>query len=218
MLTSTGIEYHLSGPSALGANGRSVTIDDIAHHLAIINRFTGATSRPYSVAEHSLLCADIAARIGVSPIVQMAALMHDAHEAYVSDLSSPAKTAIDGYGMAQSGIPAWSLFEAEHAKALRAKFGLLTVFSNHRAFIREVDLEALATERRDLTAFNAASHSPWAVLRDDTESPIPAAPWVDLNSPERESKTWRDWRGEFRVRFQSLRAAVMAANAKASAC
>jgi hypothetical protein len=56
IITATGAEYHLSGHGP-----RPVNAEDIAHQLAIINRFTGATSRPYSVAEHSLLVRLIAA-------------------------------------------------------------------------------------------------------------------------------------------------------------
>lgn len=93
MLTSTGVEYHLAGPTALAPCGRPVDIRDVAHHLAIVNQFNGATTRPYSVAEHSLLCCDIARHAGASVFVQMAALMHDAHEAYTNDLVSPAKLA-----------------------------------------------------------------------------------------------------------------------------
>ena len=218
MLTSTGLEYHLSGPAALGANGRTVAIEDIAHHLSLINRFTGATSRPYSVAEHSLLCCEIAARAGASPVVQLAALMHDAHEAYVTDLSSPAKIAVNGYSMAGGGIPAWSLFENEHARAVHAHFGLLTVFASHRAFIREVDLQALATERRDLMPYNAARHTPWAVLSESGPTPVPALYWTRLDTPEREARTWREWRDAFRGRFEELRAETADKLKKALAC
>ena len=49
MLTSTGAEYHLTGPAALAASGRPVDIRDVAHHLAMVNQFNGATTRPYSV-------------------------------------------------------------------------------------------------------------------------------------------------------------------------
>jgi hypothetical protein len=218
MLTSTGREYHLSGPAALGANARTVAIEDIAHHLSLINRFTGATTRPYSVAEHSLLCCDIAARAGASPIVQLAALMHDAHEAYVTDLSSPAKVAVNAYSMAGGGIPAWSLFEQEHAKGVRAHFGLLTVFASHRAFIRELDLQALATERRDLTAYAGDKHGPWAVLGDDSPAPVPALYWMRLDTPEREARTWREWRDAFRSRFEELRAVAADKLQKALEC
>jgi uncharacterized protein len=92
MLTASGTEYALVGSRSIIAN--PPRIEDIAHHLAQINRFTGACFRPYSVAEHSLLVERIGASRGASPGLRMALLMHDAHEAYTTDLASPAKRAV----------------------------------------------------------------------------------------------------------------------------
>lgn len=204
MLTSTGAEYHLAGPGALAACGRPVDIRDVAHHLALVNQFNGATTRPYSVAEHSLLCCDIARRAGASVFVQMAALMHDAHEAYTNDLISPAKLAVNGYSMGAGGIAAWGLFEAEHAKTVREHFKLLSVFAGHKTLLRSIDSQALATARRDLTPFDPSRHLPWAVLGDNTVHPMAPADWVRLDTPEREAATWKDWREQFRNRFLEL--------------
>jgi hypothetical protein len=204
MLTSTGAEYHLAGPGALAANGRPVDIRDVAHHLAIVNQFNGATARPYSVAEHSLLCCDIARHAGASVFVQMAALMHDAHEAYINDLISPAKLAVNSFSMGAGGIAAWTLFEAEHAKTVREHFKLLSVFAGHKALLRSIDSQALATARRDLTPFDPARHLPWPVLGDNTAHAMPPADWVHLDTPEREAMTWKDWREQFRGRFLEL--------------
>ncbi|WPG36739.1 HD domain-containing protein [Variovorax sp. EBFNA2] len=204
MLTASGAEYHLAGPTSLAACGRPVKIEDVAHHLAIVAQFNGATSRPYSVAEHSLLCADIARRAGASVFVEMAALMHDAHEAYTNDLISPAKLAVNSFSMGAGGVAAWGLFEAEHAKTVREHFKLLSVFAGHRTLLRSIDSQALATARRDLTPFNPARHLPWAVLGDDTVQPVAPADWVRLDTPEREAATWKDWREQFRSRFLEL--------------
>jgi len=62
-----------------------ICIEDIAHHLALINRFNGATKRPISVAQHSVyvarLCWDL------SWETQLQALLHDATEAYLGDIT-----------------------------------------------------------------------------------------------------------------------------------
>lgn len=75
--------------------------EDIAHHLALNNRWNGATVRPYSVAEHSLgvlaVTADIIRDMGGQPSdpenldLLLGALMHDAPEAYLGDIVSPLK-------------------------------------------------------------------------------------------------------------------------------
>lgn len=208
MITISGAEYHFSGPGALSPEGRPVRIKDIAHHLALINRFTGATSRPYSVAEHSLLCAEIGKRLNAPVSLQMALLMHDAHEAYTTDLSSPAKIAVNCYSAGAGGLEAWGMFEYEHAKTVRRHFGLLSSFAAHKDKIRQIDLMALATERRDLTAWRAGTSGPWGILGDGAAVPVPAADWVDLASPGREALSWKFWRDHFLERFHELRAEV----------
>jgi 5'-deoxynucleotidase YfbR-like HD superfamily hydrolase len=66
-----------------------IHIDDVAHHLAGVNRYTGATSIPFNVAHHSVLVTYLLA--DESPRLQLAALLHDASEAYLNDIASPVK-------------------------------------------------------------------------------------------------------------------------------
>lgn len=194
MLTATGHEYHLSGS---GLCGNQFDVGAIAHALAQINRFSGHASRPYSVAEHSLLCADIAERMQLPPIVQYAALMHDAHEAFTGDTSTPAKIAIG---------PGWTEFENTHARALRRFFGLVPTFTSMRNQLRQIDLVALATERRDLMPWNAEIHDGWPIL-DTPGKVVPEADWVDLNSARRNAQQWSEWRDQFMERYHAVRAA-----------
>lgn len=78
-----------------------VDLGDIAHALAHINRFTGHVGT-YSVAAHSIVVAhiarDLADAAGASTTERLLAyldgLLHDAHEAYINDLSSPMKRAM----------------------------------------------------------------------------------------------------------------------------
>lgn len=64
-----------------------IDIRDIAHHLSIINRYTGASPEPFSVAQHSVL----GTRYFASSKMKLAFLLHDAAEAYFNDLASPVK-------------------------------------------------------------------------------------------------------------------------------
>jgi uncharacterized protein len=193
MLTyPSGQEHHLCGASMCT---NQMHIEDIAHSLAITNRFNGHTCRPYSVAEHSLLVADLAQLEGASFIVQLAALMHDAHEAYTSDMTSPAKLVI--------GEP-WTAFEKPQAAALHNHFGLRSTMHAHRANIRRWDLNARATERRDLTVWDKNRHQPWPIL-DNPMHPVSAAPGIDLNDIAWQKNTWVEWKELFIDRFHRLK-------------
>lgn len=59
-----------------------VCIEDIAHHLSQIARFTGACPFHYSVAQHSVLVAQ-----RVPPSKKIPALLHDSPEAFLNDLT-----------------------------------------------------------------------------------------------------------------------------------
>lgn len=182
-LTATGRVFDLRYPQH-----QQITIDDVAHHLAQINRFTGAARRPYSVAEHSLLVCEICERMMPRMDVHglMAALLHDAHEAYTNDLSTPAKREVEG----------WTLFEHRMERTVRSAFGVHAAAHDHRDAVKAADLIALATERAQLLP----EHSmPWEVLMH-----VQPIHWVDLMSTEREAMSWRDWRNRFEDRFEEL--------------
>lgn len=79
-----------------------VCLDDIAHHLAQINRFNGAARRPMSVAEHAVLVADRLRSQGHDAKTILSGLHHDDAEAYLGDVCRPMKGAIRGvYGPAE---------------------------------------------------------------------------------------------------------------------
>ena len=71
-----------------------VNLTDIAHALALCNRFAGHTIRPISVAQHSvwvsLMCDN-----GTDYEIPMAALLHDASEAYLGDVTKWLKMSPD---------------------------------------------------------------------------------------------------------------------------
>lgn len=202
MVTIGGADYRLHQPlwSEL-----DIRIEDIGHSLAQINRYTGHACRPYSVAEHSLLVADIAAAAEMRPVVQLAALMHDAHEAYVGDVSSPVKLVVGD---------AWHTFEDIHADAVRRHFGLRSTFAAQAPALRLFDLQALATERRDISSYRAGINLPWPVIDTPGREVLPVA-WVNLSHPARASMNWMHWRDEFLRRFVDLRQAVSAEAAAA---
>lgn len=181
MLTATGRTFDLQFIQEGG-----VSIDDVAHHLAQINRYTGAARRPYSVAEHSLLVVEILRMYGVvDRRVLLLGLMHDAHEAYTNDISTPVKSVVG---------PAWSAFENRVQHVVLSHFGLLTTNAAHHDAIKWADMVALRTERKQLLPPGGPV---WPC-----EATHANAAWVDLS--ERDSYTWDDWRRAFRDEFDNL--------------
>lgn len=122
----------------LDAREDEIKLDVIAHHLAQITRFTGATKEPYSVAQHSCLVADYLGRTQGNQAA-LVGLLHDASEAYLNDVSKPLKMQpfMAGYRMAEAKLQA-TIFRA---------FGLPT---DHGPWLKEADELVYHAEVRDL--------------------------------------------------------------------
>ena len=92
---------HEPGPFIQTLSGRRVNpldaapedIDpaDIARALSNLCRFGGHSKAFYSVAQHSAIVCDLLEERGATPDELMAALLHDAAEAYLGDLPHPLK-------------------------------------------------------------------------------------------------------------------------------
>ncbi len=79
--THSGKRVYLEDPQP-----QDYCIEDIAHALSNTCRFTGHTPHHYSVAQHSILVSRV-----VPDGFKLAALLHDASEAYLGDISRPLK-------------------------------------------------------------------------------------------------------------------------------
>ncbi len=120
-----------------------VHIEDIAHGLAFQCRFNGQTRDFYSVAQHSLLVAGL-----VPARLRLAALLHDAAEAYLGDLVKPLKAFFPEFSRLEEGVMA----------IIGERFSV-TGFTDPA--IKRADLIALATEKRDLMPHSSEA---WASL------------------------------------------------------
>lgn len=68
-----------------------IDIQDIAHALSLLCRGNGHVRFFYSVAQHSLACAKEAKQRGYDQRIQLGCLLHDASEAYLTDVPRPLK-------------------------------------------------------------------------------------------------------------------------------
>lgn len=76
-----------------------VFIEDIAHALGMLCRYNGHCNRFYSVAEHSIFVSR-----ALPSKLRLAGLLHDAAEAYISDLIRPVKPYIKEYKRIEQNI------------------------------------------------------------------------------------------------------------------
>ena len=74
-----------------------VCLEDIAHALSLLCRGGGQLRWFYSVGQHSINCAREALARGWSERMALICLLHDASEAYISDIIRPVKMHLSNY-------------------------------------------------------------------------------------------------------------------------
>lgn len=83
--------------SPLAPREEDVRVEDIAHALSLMTRANGHFPEFYSVAQHSMDCALLARAEDRSDREVLACLLHDASEAYLSDITRPVKASLPEY-------------------------------------------------------------------------------------------------------------------------
>lgn len=116
----------------LSATEDDIHIEDIAAALSNICRFCGHVPKFYSVAQHSVCCSYL-----VPSEYALEALLHDASEAYCTDIPSPLKALLPEYRDIENRVDS----------LVRSKFGLPL---KHSPEVKTADLQMLAIERRDI--------------------------------------------------------------------
>jgi hypothetical protein len=94
MQTARGLQFWPMDPRP-----EDIDIGDIAHSLGMQCRYGGHSLRFYSVAEH---CCHVASKAPAG--LELAALMHDASEGYLSDVIRPVKLSLSNYREIESNL------------------------------------------------------------------------------------------------------------------
>lgn len=134
----------------LEPRAEDVDFREIADTLAQINRFNGATEKPISVAQHTLIAAS-AAQTELRPWV----LLHDCHEAYMGDITTPVRRVLALYEVGV--IRALAALTEQLDAAIHKAAGLPLPTDEQVGWIALADRRALVTERRDFLARPALS-------------------------------------------------------------
>ena len=131
----------------------SVSVRDVAHSIARINRFTGHHEYPsYSVAEHAIhVCKRVIELHPGEPLLHALALHHDDGEYVTGDVSAPMKFAMrvlaDEMGFTKSPF---DIIEERVQAAVLQALGLPTPTPEQHAIIKTADRWMLQVERWSL--------------------------------------------------------------------
>ena len=117
-----------------------INIEDIAHALSMLCRANGHFQTFYSVAQHCINCAKEAKARRYSERIQLASLLHDASEAYLSDVTRPVKTE----------LPRYKEIEAPLQEAIWCKWLSKPLSEEERKQVFSIDDAILAREFLDL--------------------------------------------------------------------
>lgn len=99
MCTASGEVFYPLKPELGG-----IKLDDIAHALSNICRWTGHTRVHYSVANHSVHVANLLLQFGYSNRVALLGLLHDSPESMINDIARPLKKSIGGIERVEARI------------------------------------------------------------------------------------------------------------------
>ena len=156
----------------LDPHGSDFAIEDVAHGLALVCRYAGQCRDFYSVAEHSLLVSDVATNH------RYEALLHDAAEAFIGDITRPLKQLLPDYKRIEEAVE----------DAVIERFGMDRAY---RSEVKATDLRVLAAEQMQIMAPGTAD---WAA-----EAQVePAAITVRFLSPKAAKR-------QFLKRYEELR-------------
>ena len=121
---------------------KDILIEDIGHALSLICRGGGHLKYFYSVGQHSINCAKEAEARGWTKRVILACLLHDASEAYISDIIRPVKRYLTNYLEIEERI----------MDMIFRKFGLGDLSEEEKAQVKQIDDQMLESELSELIA------------------------------------------------------------------
>lgn len=127
-----------------------ILMADIAHSLSLLCRGNGHVRVFYSVAQHCLACEAEAQARALPPRVRLACLLHDAAEAYLSDMPRPVKEL----------FPEYTAIEDRLLSAVLGKYMGQLPTEDEWAEVRAIDDDMLAAEFHALMAEDLTDRTP----------------------------------------------------------
>lgn len=133
--TSSGVKFYPLNPDPQG-----ILIEDIAHALSLLCRGNGHVKVFFSVGQHCIHCAKEAEQRGYSTRLILACLLHDASEAYLSDITRPVKQHLQDY----------CRYEEHLLEVIYKKFLDSPLSQEEQKLVKIIDDDMLYYDLRDL--------------------------------------------------------------------
>ena len=118
----------------------AIHITDIAHALSLICRGNGHVKTFFSVGQHCIHCALEAKARGYLPRLVLACLLHDAGEAYMSDVPRPFK----------QHLPQYRQWEDNLLSIVYEKYLGSPLTKEEEALVKEIDNDMLYYDLKEL--------------------------------------------------------------------
>lgn len=134
-----------------------INIIDIAHALSLMTRANGHFKHFYSVAQHCVSCCYEAKQRGYSKRVQLACLLHDASESYISDITRPVK----------KNLPVYFDIEEKLQQVIYDRFELGDLNKDEKVQISKIDDALLYCEFKELMNFKISETAPKMAMKHD---------------------------------------------------
>lgn len=145
-------------------NPEEVSLFDISLALSRVPRFMAYTDEFYSVAQHSVLVSRVVQQMGGNANEQMLGLLHDATEAYMSDLPKPLKNLLPDYQAMERLI--WAKIST-HFLGEVVELPEIVKEADYAMYLAEVrdlrDVDTCTTERRDYGRVPATTIVPYSM-------------------------------------------------------
>lgn len=131
-------------------NKEALDVRDIAHALSLTCRGNGHVKQFFSVGQHCLVCAKEAEARGYSRRVVLGCLLHDASEAYMSDVPRPFKQVLKEYVIAEERL----------IDLIYEHFLGNTLSEEEKELVREVDDDLLYYDMKELLGVPQSGSAP----------------------------------------------------------
>lgn len=147
-----------------------ICLEDISHALSLLCRGGGHVKYFYSVAQHAINCMHEAKARNYPLKIQLACLLHDASEAYLSDIIRPVKM----------HLPEYYQIEVMIMAKIFSKFNLANLDEKENSMWQQIDDDILQYELKYL-------------INDKINQQLPPL----SSKPDLLQKNWQDVEKEF---------------------